>query len=134
MRAISTKMTRALPIVAVLDIVDNSGARKAMIIGVKHYKTRTRKLMSAGVADLVMMAVKKGKQDMVGKVVYGIVIRQKKKYPRPNGLHVGFEDNAAVLIKDIKLFQPSGTLIKGPVAKEVAERWPTVAKIANIVL
>lgn len=134
MRAISTKMTRVFPIGAVLNIVDNSGARKAMVIGVKHYKTRTRKLMSAGVADLVMMAVKKGKQDVVGKVVYGIVIRQKKKYPRPSGLHVRFEDNAAVLIKDIKLFQPSGTLIKGPVAKEVAERWPTVVKIANIVL
>jgi len=67
------------------------------------------------------------------KVVYAIIIRQRKEYRRSNGMRIKFEDNAAVVLKDDK-GNPKGTIIKGPVAKEAADRWPGVAKLASIIL
>ena len=49
------------------------------------------------------------------------------------GERIMFEDNAVALLKDDK-GNPKGTQIKGPVAKEVAERWKAVGKIAQFVL
>jgi large subunit ribosomal protein L14 len=45
---------------------------------------------------------------------------------------VAFEDNAVVVLKDDK-GNPKGTQVKGPVAREILERWPQVAKIASII-
>ncbi|MEM2874037.1 MAG: 50S ribosomal protein L14 [Candidatus Nanoarchaeia archaeon] len=134
MKAIKSKVSKALPIGANLNVVDNSGAKILQIITVKGYKTRTKKLMSAGVADLVTGTVKVGDPEMRHKVVQAVVVRQKKEFTRPEGLKVRFEDNAAVVLKDVRLGMPKGTLIKGPIAKEVAIRWPNVAKQATIVL
>jgi large subunit ribosomal protein L14 len=134
MKAVKSKVSKALPIGARLLVVDNSGAKVVQIITVKGYKTRTKKLMAAGVADMITGAVKVGDPDMRHKVVQAVVIRQKKEFTRPEGMKTKFEDNAAVILKDIRLGLPKGTLIKGPIAKEVAIRWPNVAKIATIVL
>ena len=123
-----------MPIGARLLVVDNSGAKVVQIITVKGYKTRTKKLMAAGVADMITGAVKVGDPEMRHKVVQAIVIRQKKEFTRPEGMKTKFEDNAAVILKDIRLGLPKGTLIKGPIAKEVADRWPAVAKIASIIV
>lgn len=134
MRAVKSNVSKSLPIGANLLVVDNSGAKLLRIITVKSYKTRTKKLMAAGVADLVTGAVKVGDPEMRHKVVQAVVIRQKKEFTRPEGMKTKFEDNAAVILKDIRLGLPKGTLIKGPIAKEVAIRWPNVAKIATMVL
>jgi large subunit ribosomal protein L14 len=134
MKAVKSKVSKALPIGANLEVVDNSGAKILKIITVKGYKTRTRKLMAAGVADLVTGTVKVGDPEMRHKVVQAVVIRQKKEFTRPEGIKVKFEDNAAVVLKDVRLGLPKGTLLKGPIAKEVAIRWPNVAKIATMVL
>jgi large subunit ribosomal protein L14 len=61
-----------------------------------------------------------------------VIIRQRKEYRRANGMRIKFEDNAAVLINE-KL-EPRASEIKGPVAKEVVERFPAVGKIATIVV
>ena len=50
-----------------------------------------------------------------------------------NGERIAFADNAAVLLKDEK-GNPKGTQVKGPVAREILERWSSVAKIAKFVL
>ncbi|MBI2041012.1 MAG: uL14 family ribosomal protein, partial [DPANN group archaeon] len=75
-----------------------------------------------------------GKPDMMHKVVQAIIIRQKKEFTRPDGTKVHFEDNAAAVLKDPILGMPKGTMIKGPMAKEVAIRWSAVAKIASMIL
>ncbi len=49
---------------------------------------------------MVIASVKKGRPDMRKKVVFAIVVRQKKEYRRPDGTRVSFEDNAAVVLKD----------------------------------
>jgi len=69
---------------------------------------------------------------MKGKVFDAVVVRQKKNYRRKDGERVAFEDNAVAILKDVK-GDPKGTQIKGPVAREVMERWPHVAKIASMV-
>ena len=66
-------------------------------------------------------------------VVFGVVVRQRKEYRRPDGTRVSFEDNAVVVLKDDK-GNPKGTIFKGPIAKEATERWPGVAKMARIVV
>ena len=66
-------------------------------------------------------------------VVPAIIVRQRKEFRRPDGIRVRFEDNAAVVLKDEK-GNPKGTIFKGPIAKEVADRWPAVAKVASMIL
>ena len=134
MKGIKAKVSRSLPIGTRVNVRDNSGARIISVISIKGIKTRTRKVASAGVGDLVMAAVKAGKPELKHQVVPAVIIRQKQAYTRPDGTKIKFEDNAAVLLKDVKLGLPKGTAIKGPIAREVALRWPQIAKIANIVI
>lgn len=134
MKAIKSKVCKSLPVGANLKIVDNSGARIGRLLSVKSYKTRTRKLQAAGVGDLITVAIKAGKQDMVHTVVPAVVVRQKQEFTRPDGTKVRFEDNAAIILKDVRLGLPKGSLVKGPVSKEAAIRWKQVAKIASMVL
>jgi large subunit ribosomal protein L14 len=112
---------------------DNSGARIVRITGVKHGKSVKKRQQYAKIADHVKVSVRAGKPDMKGKVFDAIVIRLKREYKRKTGERVCFEDNAVAILKDEK-GNPQGTQIKGPVAREVQERWPSVAKIAQFVL
>lgn len=133
MKAVSASVTRGLNIGSEVLAADNSGARVVRITGVKHGKSKKGRQQYAKVADWVKVSVRAGKPDMMGQVFDAVVIRQKKFYRRKNGERVCFEDNAVALLKDEK-GNPKGTLIKGPVAREVFERWKEVAKIAQYVL
>ncbi len=128
MKGLGSHIPKTLILGSRLVCHDNSGAKIVEIIGVVGYKGVRGRTPKAGVADMVIAAVKKGKPDMVKKKVKAVIIRQKKEITRPNGNRVSFEDNACVVINDDKL--PIGTEIKGVVAKEVAERYPKVAAIA----
>lgn len=122
----------ALPIGAKVNVADNSGARLAMIIGVPEVKTRLRRIPSASVGDIVIVSVKKGNPEMLGQVVPAVVIRQRRPYRRPDGTRVCFEDNAVVIMTPEGL--PKGTEIRGPVAREAAERWPQIANLATLIV
>jgi len=132
MKAISAKTTAGINIGTKLIASDNSGAKIVKIVSVKKAKAKKRKQVNAKIADWVKVSVKKGVPDMKGKVFDAVVIREKKSYRRLNGERVAFEDNAVAILKDEK-GNPKGTQIKGPIAREVLERWPQVAKIASIV-
>jgi len=133
MKAISCKNVKSLPVGAEIPTCDNSGAKIVKLISVKGHKTVRRRIASGAVGDLISAAVIKGKPDMRKKVVLAVIVRQKKEYMRPDGTRVKFEDNAVVVLKDDK-GNPKGTIFKGAIAKEVAERWPGIAKVANIVV
>lgn len=133
MKGLKARMTRPLPFGATLEVVDNSGAKIVRIYTVYKIKTVKGKIVAAGVSDLINGNVVKGKPEMKKKSVLSVIIRQKKEYRRQDGSRIQFEDNAAVVVKDNK-GNPQGTLIKGPVAKEVCERWPAIAKIATIIV
>lgn len=113
-------------------VADNSGAKVASVIGVPEVKTRLRRQPFASVGDLVVVSVKKGSPDTVGQVFHGIVVRQKKPYRRPDGTRVMFEDNAIVIITPEGT--PKGTEIRGPVAREAAERWAPIANLATVIV
>jgi large subunit ribosomal protein L14 len=132
MKAISAKITPGLNLGSILVGADNSGAKIVRLVSVKRGKGKKGKQGNARVADMVKVSVRKGLPDMRGKVFDAIIVRQKKPYKRLNGERIAFEDNAVAILKDEK-GNPQGTQIKGPVAREVMERWPSVAKIAAIV-
>lgn len=133
MKAVKAKVTRALTTQSMIETCDNSGAKLVKVVSVKRHKTVKGRYPSAGVADLVLVSVKKGKLDIRKTVVPAVIVRQRKEYRRPDGTRIKFEDNAVVVLKDEK-GNPKGTLIKGPIAKEVVERWPAIAKQAKIVV
>ena len=133
MKAIKANVTRALPVGSEVETCDNSGAKVLRIFTVVGLKTKKGRISAAGVSDLVMASVRRGRPDMRKQVVYAIIVRQKKEYRRADGTRIKFEDNAAVVLNDDK-GNPKGTMFKGAIAKEVTERWPAVAKIASIVV
>ncbi|MEI6731204.1 MAG: uL14 family ribosomal protein [archaeon] len=133
MKAIGARVSRGLNIGSEVVAADNSGARIVRITGVVHGKTKKGRQQTARVGDWVKVSVRAGKPDMIGQVFDAVVIRQKKSYRRLTGERVMFEDNAVALLKDEK-GNPKGTQIKGPVAREIGERWKEVAKLASFVL
>nr|AJS12795.1 50S ribosomal protein L14P [uncultured archaeon] len=132
MKAISAKATKGVNLGAYLVAADNSGAKIVKLVSVKRGKGRKGRQMGAKISDFVKVSVRKGIPDMKGKVFDAIIIRLKKPYRRFNGERIAFEDNAVAILKDDK-GNPKGTQIKGPIAREVLERWPSVAKIGSIV-
>jgi len=132
MKAVKANITKALPVGSYVETCDNSGAKTVKIFSVIGHKTRKGRSPAAGIGDLVMVAVKRGKPDVRKQVMFAIVVRQKKEYLRSNGMRIKFEDNAVVVLKDEK-GNPKGTIFKGPIAKEAADRWPGIAKIASII-
>lgn len=133
MKAVKARITKGIPVRALIPTCDNSGAKLVKIFAVKGSKTVKGRIPAAGVGDLVLASVKRGRPEMRKQVVFAIVVRQKKEYRRFDGMRIKFEDNAVVVLKDDK-GNPKGTLLKGPIAKEACERWPGIAKMASIIV
>jgi len=133
MQAIKSRVTKAIPIGSEIGICDNSGAKVVKVFTAMGSRTTRGKVPSAGVSDLVMVSVRRGRPDIRKQVFYAVIVRQKKEYRRADGTRIKFEDNSAVILKDDK-GNPKGTIFKGAIAKEVTERWPGIAKIASIVV
>lgn len=132
MKPVSAKITKGLQVGSIIKCTDNSGATSLQIISVKGYKGVKSRIPGCGVGSWVICSVREGEPKMKHEVVNAIIIRQKKEYRRKSGLRVKFEDNAAVLINEKG--EPRGSKIKGPVAKEVVERFSMIGKIATMVL
>ncbi len=100
----------------ILDVVDNSGARKASMIGVLEKKGRH----CAHVGDIVRVNIKEASPDAQikkGDKAKGIVVRTKAAIRRSDGTYVRFDSNAIVIIDDAG--NPRGTRVFGPVAREL---------------
>ena len=121
-----------LQVTSKVKISDNSGAKEAVIIGVPGYKGKLRRVPTVGVGDLVVVSVRKGTPEMRKKIFKAIIIRQRRLFRRPDGTWISFEDNSAVILTPEGT--PKGTEIRGPVAREAAERWPQIANLASIVV
>lgn len=126
------KVTRGVQAGTMLNCSDNTGARKLRLIQVIGYKGRLRRVPSAGVGDLIMTSVRKGTPDMRKKLFRAVVVRQRMPFRRADGIWVQFEDNAAVIITAEG--EMKGSEIRGPVAREAAERWPRIASAASIIV
>lgn len=133
MKPIKARSGRALPQSSRIPTCDNSGAKELRIVSIMREKTVKNRMPGARVGDLIQASVVKGEKDMRKKVVLAVIVRQRFPYRRPDGMRIQFTDNAAVVMKDDK-GNPKGTIFKGPIAKEAAERWPGIAKLAEIVV
>lgn len=132
MKGIAGRQQRGLPLGATMTCADNSGAKIISLIEVKAYHGVARRIPAAGVGDMFIASVKKGTPEMRSKVVYAVVVRQRRPFRRSDGTMVSFEENAAVLVTPDG--EVRGSEIKGPVAREAAERWPRIASIASIIV
>jgi large subunit ribosomal protein L14 len=132
MKAVKARISRSLPAGARVFCSDNSGAKVIEIISVMKQHGVRRRMPKAGVGDIVVASVKKGSPETRKQKVNAIIIRQKKEYRRPDGLRIKFEDNACVLTNETG--EPKGSEIRGPVAREAAERWDKIASVASIIV
>ncbi|HOY09763.1 MAG TPA: 50S ribosomal protein L14 [Candidatus Omnitrophota bacterium] len=101
---------------SILTVADNSGARRASLIGVLNSKGRRW----AQVGDVVKVNIKEAAPDAAikkGTVVTGVVVRTKFPIKRADGTTVRFDNNALVIIDDAG--NPKGTRVFGPVAREL---------------
>lgn len=99
-----------------LNVADNSGAKKLMVI---HVSGGTRKRF-ARLGETVKVSVKKaipGGSVKKGDVLSAVIVRTRKEFRRADGSYIRFSDNAAVIIDKDK--QPVGSRIFGPVAREL---------------
>jgi len=126
------KVTRGVQAGTMLNCADNSGARALRLVQVKRYHGRLRRVPKAGVGDLVVTSVRRGTPDMRKKLFQAVIVRQRMPFRRVEGIWVQFEDNAAVIMTDEG--EMKGSQIRGPVAKEAAERWPRIASAASIIV
>jgi len=132
MKGLPGTQTRGLPVGAKLKCVDNTGAKIVQIITVPKYHGVRRRYPAAGIGDMLVVTVKKGRPDMRKQLFKAVVVRQKRPFSRSDGTMVQFEDNAAVIVTDTG--ETKGSEIKGAVAREAAERWPRIAATASTIV
>jgi large subunit ribosomal protein L14 len=119
---------------SVLDVADNSGAKKIRVIQV--YGGSSRRFGYVGdvvVASVISSdpkgAVKKGEK------VRAVVVRTKKEKRRVSGEYIRFDNNAAVIVESRKSPNPVGTRVFGPIAREVKDKgFNKIASLAPEVL
>lgn len=112
---------------SILEVADNSGAKKVMCIRVMGGSRRRY----ARVGDIIIVSIKEAVPDSnvkKGSVARAVVVRTKKEVRRTDGTYIRFDQNAAVLVN--KDNEPIGTRIFGPVAREL--RWKEYMKIVSL--
>lgn len=132
MIGMKAKIPKAINSATRMECADNTGARIVEVISVLKYRGVKNRFPRAGVGDTLIVSVKKGTPEMRKQMFKAVVIRQKKEFRRPDGMRVSFEDNACVIVDDEGV--PKGTEVKGPVAREVAERFSKIASAASIIV
>jgi len=117
---------------SVLDVADNSGAKKVYCIKVLGGSRRRY----ASVGDIIVVSVREALPNSKvkkGDVARAVVVRTAKELARPDGSYIRFDNNSAVLIT--KENEPVGTRIFGPVARELrAKRFMKIVSLAPEVL
>lgn len=113
----------------ILEVADNSGAKKVMCIKVPKAK-------SAGIADVIKVSVKEvipGAKVKKGSMYFAVIVRSKKGVRRNDGSVIRFDTNAVVLLNS--QYQPIGTRIFGPVTRELrGEKFMKIISLAPEVL
>lgn len=116
---------------SVLEVADNSGARKIRCIKVLGGSRRRY----ASVGDVIVVSVKEATPNSritKGSVHKAVIVRTAKEIQRSDGSWIKFDENSAVLVKDR---EPIGTRIFGPVARELrAKKFMKIVSLAPEVL
>lgn len=103
----------------ILRVADNTGARRLMCIGVVGEGNKKYAEIGDVIVCSVKQAIPRGAVKK-GEVVKAVVVRVAQGYGRPDGSHIRFDENAAVILSDKS--NPRGTRIFGPVARELRDK------------
>ena len=116
----------------ILDVADNSGAKKLFCIKVLGGSKRKY----AGIGDIIVASVREALPNSKvkkGDVVKAVIVRTAKELGRPDGSYIRFDDNSGVVINNQT--EPIGTRIFGPVARELrAKKFMKIISLAPEVL
>ncbi|CAG9322071.1 unnamed protein product [Blepharisma stoltei] len=126
------RVTLALPVGALINCADNTGAKTLYIMAVHRIGARLNRLPAASVGDMVLVTVKKGKPELRKKVMPAVIVRQRKPWRRSDGIFICCEDNAGVIVNPKGEMKGSG--VSGPVTKECADLWPRVSSNAGAIV
>lgn len=119
---------------SLLQLADNSGAKKLRVIAVHGGSNRVKGSLGDIVTASVIAADPQGTVKK-GQMVKAVVVRTRKEYRRADGSYIRFDDNAAVVIQGRDNFDPVGTRVFGPIAREVKEAgFARIASLAPEVL
>lgn len=129
MKGIAGRQTKGLPTMARLQVADNTGAKVVQLINVLKLGGTMRRYPAGGVGDLIRVSVKRGTPETRRQMYDAVIIRQRRPFRRVDGTWVQFEDNSVVITN--RKGEVQGSDIKGPVAREAAERWPRIAATAK---
>ena len=116
---------------SILDVADNSGARKIMCIKVLGGSKRRY----AHIGDIIKASVKEALPNSKvkkGEVFLALIVRTRKGVRRSDGSLISFDGNAAVLLNAQN--QPIGTRIFGPITRELREKYMKIISLAPEVL
>jgi large subunit ribosomal protein L14 len=105
---------------SILKVADNTGAKRLRVILIHGGSKRRFGYIGDVVTASVIQALPTG-MIKKGEKVKALVIRTKKEHRRFDGSYIRFDDNAAVILADLKKKEPKGTRIFGPVAREIKE-------------
>jgi large subunit ribosomal protein L14 len=105
---------------SILNIADNTGAKRAMLIGIPGLGNRKIARLGEVILITVKNALPHGEVKK-GDILPAVIVRTKKEFRRKDGSYIRFDENACVVImaKDVK--DPKGTRIFGPIAKEIKD-------------
>lgn len=104
----------------ILNVADNTGAKKVMMIGMA--KKGNRRYAYLG--EIINITVKEAipyAQVKQGDVLQAVIVRTKKEKRRGDGSYIRFDDNACVILQGPDSKEPRGTRIFGPIAKEIRD-------------
>ena len=85
------KISSCLPVAAVLNVADNTGAKKAYIVSMTMIGARLNRLPAGSVGEQFLASIKRGKPELRKKVMPCVIIRQRKPYRRREGYFLYFE-------------------------------------------
>ncbi len=131
LKPIRARIAKSINVGSWITVADNSGAKIAKVVNVRGYHGVKDRQPKCGIGDTIFVVVKRGNPDTIHKKFPAVVVRQRKEYRRLDGTRVSFEDNACAIVKDIDKYEPQGTIIRGPIAREVSLRFPHVTKISS---
>jgi large subunit ribosomal protein L14 len=116
---------------SIIDVADNSGAKKVGVIKVLGGSKRRY----AQIGDIIVVSVKEAEPRKPVKkkdVVKAVIVRQRKNFRRKDGTYIRFDDNAVVILEGK---EPKGGRIFGPIPREIKEKgFDTIASLAQEVV
>ena len=105
---------------SILNVADNTGAKKLIMIGLPKSGNRRK----AYLGDVIRVVIKEAipySQVKKGEMHPAVIVRTKKEYRRKDGSYIRFDDNACVILNSFTDKTPKGSRIFGPIAKEIKD-------------